>query len=194
MNTWGSFDNQTYLDGIRSQDDAVIKDIYLQIRPEVISQLRRNQIPEEEAEDIFSDALFAVYKQVMAGQLNLTSPFAAYLLGVCQNLYLKWYNRNKIKERVTNQAAVVYEGEVPLADELMEKAVVKQRIQKLFLKMSKSCRQIIQLFWEGNSHQEIMNLMGFGSEGYARQRKHKCQKKLEALMENDPILKEIFNP
>lgn len=194
MATWGSFDNQTYLDGIRSHDDAVIKDIYLKIRPEVIRQLKRNKISEEEAKDIFSDALLVVYKQVMAEQLTLSSSFAAYLMGVAHNLYLKWYNRNKTKERVTNQAAAVYEGEVPPADELMEEVVVKQRIQKLFLKMNKSCKQIIQLFWEGHSHQEIMELMGFGSEGYARKRKHKCQKKLEALMKNDQVLKEIFNP
>jgi len=194
MTTWGSFDNQTYLDGIRSQDDAVIEDIYLKIRPEVIRQLRRNKISEEEAEDIFSDALFVVYKQAMAGQLTLSSSFAAYLLGVSNNLYLKWYNRNKIKERVTNQAAAVYGDEVPLADDIMEEALVQQRIQKLLLKITASCRQVIQLFWEGESYNEIMKLMGFGSEGYARKRKHECQKKLEALMEKDPILKEIFNP
>ena len=192
MSTWGTYDNQTYLHGIRTQDDAILTDIFTHIRPPMIRELMKMGNSLENAEDIFSDALVEVFIKVNKGQLRLTSSFAAYLLGIGKNLSKKLYKRNKIKERVTTEALKAYEENDLLPDERLQERTVKNRIQKLFLQMDKACRQVIMLFWEGNEHKVIQELMGYGSEGYTRKRKHNCQKKLEALIANDPILKEIY--
>ncbi len=194
MTTWGQHDNQTYLDGIRQQDDAILEEIYANIQPPIITYLLKKNVSQEEAEDIFQDGLITVYNQILSNQLNLSSTFSAYLLGVCKRLHLKLYHKNKLKERVTNEASEVYEDDVMLPDEILEEMVIKNRIQKLFLQLDKSCQQVMDLFWQGKEHKEIQKIMGFGSEGYTRKKKHKCQKKLEAIIKNDPILKDIYKP
>ena len=48
-------------------------------------------------------------------------------------------------------------------------------------------------FFEGKSMQEIANLMGY-SEAYARKKKFKTKEQLMAMIERDPLYREIANP
>ena len=60
---------------------------------------------------------------------------------------------------------------------------------KHFLALSRKCQQIIQYTLMKKSCRQISQLMGLGSEQYARKRKYQCRKSLIKRIHEDPEYK-----
>lgn len=88
-----------------------------------------------------------------------------------------------------------FEQELPdLDNETVESIEKNERYllyKKHFNRLPESCKKLLLLFFEGNKMKDIAIKMGFASEGYARKRKHHCQKNLLNSIANDPLYNEL---
>jgi hypothetical protein len=65
--------------------------------------------------------------------------------------------------------------------------------QKHLVRMSPTCRKLVQHFLEGKSFNEITRLMNYKNESYARKRKYRCIKVLIKRIKKDPDYNAIYD-
>lgn len=185
-----SMNDAEILAGIRSGNDTeALRHLYRQVLPKVVRFIRSNSGDEEEAYDIFQDAVMIFYKQVKSGNFKEEYQVAGFLYTVCRN---RWINRARKKQRQTPLENHDYHLEDPLT---IEGEVFSQEreslVEELLSRIGEKCRQLLLYsIFENRSMKEISELMGFGSANAAKTRNYKCKQKLIRIVEDYPALKD----
>lgn len=190
--TWGNYDNDVYIKGIRQGDRLILRSIYDEFQPNILAYLSKNGVQEEDAKDIFASAMVVAFQKAKDGNLVLTSPFSAYLFSICKNLMLKTFRSKKRLAQVTDDVPGGYSDDAPLPDEHLEKVMLNRAIWEAIRKLAKDCQKIILMRWDGESYEKIKELLGHSSEGYTRKRKHVCYQHLLELLRNDGRIQELL--
>jgi DNA-directed RNA polymerase specialized sigma24 family protein len=85
------------LGAIGKGDDRVLEHLYKQVLPKVKSYIARNSGNNEDARDIFQDAVVIFYKYVKTGKFDVQHDIAGFIFSVSKNL---WINSAKRKNKV----------------------------------------------------------------------------------------------
>lgn len=64
---------------------------------------------------------------------------------------------------------------------------------QMFDQLGEDCQKVMRLHFEEKSIGEIMEIMDYSSEGYTRQAKFRCQKRLEKMIKEDARFAELTN-
>ncbi|MBK9018355.1 MAG: hypothetical protein IPM82_32305 [Saprospiraceae bacterium] len=83
------FKDTSLLDSLRSSDNAVLEHLVQEYRPRVVVQIIKQGGSEDDANDIFQEALTAIYLKSQQPDFQLTSSFYTFLYAICQNHWLK---------------------------------------------------------------------------------------------------------
>ncbi|GAB3927484.1 RNA polymerase sigma factor [Mucilaginibacter myungsuensis] len=84
--------DQRYVTALLNNDTALIGEVYKSCARQVRSYICFNNGTEDDAADIFQEALIDIYNQAKYKGLELTCPFNAFLFLVCKR---KWFNELK---------------------------------------------------------------------------------------------------
>jgi RNA polymerase sigma factor (sigma-70 family) len=182
--------DQKHLEAVRTGDTPGLRQIYSEFLPRVAALITRNGGSYDDARDVFQDALVVLFEKCRDGNFKLTSSFSTLLFGVCRNL---WGNRLQKKSRT----------EVTLSDDFkftdsadLTQAILDEEENRIFWdafrQLGADCRQLLQLFFDKKSMEEIAETMKFGSVGYAKKRKFQCKEYLLAQVKADPRYQEYL--
>lgn len=184
------YTNDQYIDGIRRKDRVVMKAIYRAFFPAVARHIRNNSGTQNDAEDVFQNALMAMYVKVRDERLELTAAFGTYLFQVCKN---QWLNRLRGKKRQSD-VTVDDPAVLRLVEDILPEVERAERLQLLrekFDQLRDDCRRLLDLAWHSDKNmQEIAEVMGM-SYAFARKRKHECQERLKGLVKADRRYREL---
>jgi RNA polymerase sigma factor (sigma-70 family) len=129
---------------------------------------------EQEAKDVFQDALIVFWQKAASGNLVLTSKISTYLYSVCQNLWRKEFDR---KSKLIHEAK---DSEVMMGEDSKERI---QIIQKCVAALGPTCQKVLSYYYfDGMSMELIAEKMGFANTDTAKTKKYKCKKKLDELV------------
>lgn len=176
---------------LSGKDDHVLEVLYNELYPKIEYLILRNGGDQEEAQDIFQDAVVILYKQVKEDKFDQQYQIAGFVYTVSRNL---WINRAKRKNRNTelpeDDQATPLEGNV-MDDMLSEERA--QYIEHVLSKLDPKCKDLlIYSIFHNLSMKEISKLMNFNSEDVAKTKNYKCKKKLLKIIENNPNLKNLL--
>jgi len=133
-----------------------------------------NSGTEEEARDVYQDALIVFWQKATAGNLILTSKMSTYIYSICQNLWRKELDR---KKRLTNEekdTAVLLDTESNEREKILAKCIDQ---------LGETCKKVLMLYYfEEMSMQDIADKLGFANTDTAKTKKYKCKKKLDELV------------
>jgi hypothetical protein len=77
----------------------------------------------------------------------------------------------------------------------MALSILEQKRWEIFndnlMTISGNCREVLKMFFNKISYQDIVKKLNYSSETVARQRVFKCKKKLSQLVQNDPRFKSL---
>ena len=156
--------------GEESALDYLYKKYYRMMTKIVIS----NSGSEEEAKDIYQDALIVFWQKVMSGNLVLTSKISTYLYSICLNLWRKELDR---KSRITRE-----EKDTPQYMDY-EREERKKIINQCISELGETCRKILTYFYfDGMSMSDIAERLDFANTDTAKTKKYKCKKRLDNLV------------
>lgn len=175
------------LEGVRNSDPIVINEIYRQILPGIIAYIRGNSGSEDDARDIFQEALIVLYRKVSAGNLELTCTLKTYLSSICRNL---WLNRLRDHKEVGVIEGVEFIDPDEDLEHLMELTSRRRLFLKCFHQIGEKCKQVLELFFSKTPMKEIAKELET-SESYIKKRKFACKEKLVSLIKNDPLFQEL---
>lgn len=187
-----SYTDTQLLTDLRSSD-KVIQDralvwLYKELYPVILKMIQKNSGSEEEAADIFQDAIVVFYEKVRKNDFALSCTIKTYLYSVSKNI---WYNNLKIKKRHINLDDDI--AEVPIDQNSLHVILENERDQillKMVSRLGENCRRILKLYYYDRLRmKEIAVKMKFANDNVAKNKKSKCLKKLKELVNQFPELK-----
>jgi RNA polymerase sigma factor (sigma-70 family) len=182
--------DQEILSGIRRGDSKVLGQLYRQHYPRIAQLVRTNSGTEDDARDLFQDAVMVLYAKLRDPGFVLTSSLFTYLYSVSRNLWLKKL-RTLSRQGVTSTVEVESMAEVEDGSAGIEAAEYTREAQlqlyrRKFRELGEGCQELLRLSFTVKNVAELVERLGLSSELYARQRKFKCKEQLVRLIQGDP--------
>lgn len=167
--------------GILNNSEEALNKLYLGYYPMVLQFILNNNGDEDDAKDVYQEAIIVLYNKIKSGNFELSSKLKTYLYSVSRRIWLKKLAQHSKK---ANNIA-------DFEDVLTVEEDVEQHEQKdmQFDKMKTSleslgepCKTIIEDFYIHNlSMQDICEKFGYTNSDNAKTQKYKCLQRLKKL-------------
>jgi len=169
--------DQRYIDGLRRRDDHIIAEIYEEFSGLVRSWVSRNNGNTADAQDLFQEAILAIYDRYGAGGASFSGSFGGLLMTICKR---RWYDRLKQKKRETDvrlSEAERYDKEDEpwkAAEEALAEKERQEGLARVFTLLSEQCQKLLALFTTGTtSTEQLATELGMESTNAVYQSKHR---------------------
>lgn len=176
------------LEGIKKQDAKILKWLYNNYYGIVEDHVLRNSGSGEDAADVLQESIIIIYEKITASSLKLTTDLKGFFFGVVKNVW----NSNLRKKRKT----VALESDSDFVDDEDINEIYDQELEKIvskaFAQLKPDQRMVLELFAQGKSYGEIMEIMNLGSEDYARRKKYLSKEALMEIIKKDPDYREYL--
>jgi RNA polymerase sigma factor (sigma-70 family) len=187
------YNDEAILKGILAGDKNILKYVYDWYFKTIRSLILRNNGNEQDAEDIFQDALVIIYQRVIDNELVLDCSFKTFLYSVCRHLWLQHLEKEKNPANIAD-----IENHIELSDEMVfeiydEQSEKYRLYQQHFVKLSKDCQKVLKLFYSHTPLKDIADIMGYKTEKYAKTRKYLCKENLRQRILSDPKCKKYLD-
>jgi len=170
---------------IKRGDERSLETLYRKHYRMMARLIIRNSGTEDDAKDVFQDALIVLWEKIRTGKFELSSKLSTYLYSVCQNLWHKELNR---KQRFTTTEHDI--GEAPEHDRQERIAIVNACINQL----KPDCRQILMYYYfDELPMTEIAAKMDFANADSAKTKKYKCKQELDKLIKSQYSSSDLFD-
>ncbi len=185
------YSGEEIIQGIFEHNEKVIYYIYEE-NYRIIKQLvRTNNGNDEDADDIFQEAIMVIYRKIKEGTLNLYVSFGTYLYAVAKKIW-----QNELKRRMQKTCSIDNCENLQDEDDVIINLIKNEKhklVWKHFEKLSKDCQKIIRMFIDGHTISEVTRIMNYSSEQHAKNRRLRCKNSLITSIINDPQFKELKN-
>ncbi len=180
-----------HLTAILTGDRTMLRQMYQALYPMVRSIIKGKGGTEDDTKDAFQDAVMVIFSKAKQPGFQLTSQFSTFFCGVAFN---QWRSQHKKK---VNSEVMIPEGMEYTAEgqpELDHGRLERQKLfDKAFARLGEDCRELLLLFFQKMQMIEIAEIRGYGSDNYARKRKHECQERLIGFIKSYPEYRELLN-
>jgi len=187
--------DQLIIENIKKKDEKTIYKLRLEYLPLVKYMVlnykysdgkRFVSAEQSDAEDLLHDALYILIKKITDGNFKLTSKLSSYFYAICKNLLKVKLNKKLHELEYRNsQMNEMVEVKEESQDLLLDKNLHKQAFDYYFKKLSKSCQDVLSLYWLEYSVSQISEKLGF-TKNYIMKRKYECKNKLIKLVKENP--------
>ncbi|MDH5598036.1 MAG: sigma-70 family RNA polymerase sigma factor [Cyclobacteriaceae bacterium] len=157
-------------------DEKALEYLYKKYYRMMTKMIINNSGSEEEAKDIYQEALLVFWQKAISGEFVLTSKISTFIYSVCQNLWRKELDR---KKRLSNEEKDSLEFQD--GDQKEKAKIVLDCIDQL----GDTCKNILMYYYyDGMSMSEIAEKLGFANTNTAKTKKYKCKMKLDELVKS----------
>ncbi len=166
---------------VGNNDKNAIELVYRENYPLIQHFVISNNGSEDDARDIFQEAMMVLYEKAKMPGFELTCQIRTYLYSVCRRLWLKklQYNR-RIESQVEN-----FDKIVPVEEDIEqhEKLNGQYLIMRTAMgKIGEPCKSLIEAFYVHRKNmQEIAGFFGYTNADNAKNQKYKCLVRLKKL-------------
>ncbi|GAB4034042.1 RNA polymerase sigma factor [Spirosoma jeollabukense] len=172
--------------GLADGSDDALSQLYRRYFPMVLHFVTSNSGNEDDAKDIYQEALIVLYEKVRSGSLELHCQLKTYLYSIGRRLWLK--------QLAQRSRFVVRDVETPASDEmavdqLNDDLIDHEERDRQFTLMADSlgrlgepCRTLLDDFYiQHLSMQDITEKFGYTNADNAKTQKYKCLMRLKRL-------------
>lgn len=163
--------DEQILEKIRKGDESALDYLYKQHYKMMLRLVTKNNGNEDEAQDVFQEALIVVWQKAHKEDFVLTAKLSTYIYSVCQNLWRKELER---KSRLSHETI---EGATSSNDEAQERIRI---VRECITALGETCKKVLfYYYFDELSMQDIADKMGFANADTAKTKKYKCKKELD---------------
>ncbi|MCI5058184.1 MAG: sigma-70 family RNA polymerase sigma factor [Flavobacteriales bacterium] len=168
--------------------DLYIKQLYVTNWKKIRSYILKNSGSEEEAKDVFQDAMIILVEKIYSNHITLKASLGTILFGISKNLWLKSLRSQKIQkiEHTLDELSKIPDDWDQNDQETLD-------IESIFFELKEDCQEILRLsIYQKRNMNEIANIMQFKNEQIARNKKSKCLGYLRKLIgkTSNPLVNE----
>lgn len=173
--------DQQIIQHLRQGDTSVFREVYAYY-PMIRKMVLNNSGSEEDAKDLFHNALIVFYKNIRKPNFELTAKISSYLYAICDKSWKKKLTRDKSRHHASLEGKENIVGENFEYEEKPKKTLAEV-IKGLLDKLGDPCKKILLMHeYQKYSMQEIADEMGYLTAHSARNQKYKCLEKLKKMV------------
>ncbi len=175
---------------LSGQNTKVLNYLYKTALPQITKFICINNGDEDEAKDIFQDAVVSLFTTVKMGKFDIEKDVNGFLFFVSRNLWINYVKKRGRQLDVSKMHLSMYE-ESQLAVMITEEK--KVQIEQFLEKAGDKCKQVLKyVIYDNYSMKEIAKLMDFANEAVAKTTHHRCKQKLMDLVVNNKSVINLF--
>ena len=173
--------------------DETIKAIYRSHFDSLGWYIMNNNGSRQDAEDVFQEVVVTFIELVQKDKFRGESTVKTFLFSLNRHT---WLNELKRRGRALAREEKYERGQEKVeldTTELIADREGKARVITLVGQLGESCRKILLLFYYENlSMKEILEATDYENEQVVRNKKYKCLKQLEQMLNKNPALKQTL--
>ncbi len=175
--------DQLLLAKLKTEDGSSFELLYKLYFPSVASYIKQNLGNNEDAEDIFQEAIIVLLQKARQPDFVLTSSLKTYLYSVAKNLWLKRLRDNKVKISDADFILTNYASETL---DLEPEKSREEKVENWLLKITRNCQNILKaLFFYEVPMNSLMVKMGWKNKHTASNQKHKCIQQIKNVKKKE---------
>jgi RNA polymerase sigma factor (sigma-70 family) len=185
-----NYTDEELADGIVRKDERIVRVLYSEYYSGIKQMIKNNSGSEEDAKDIFQEALIVLYQKLNDTGFKLTSSLNTYLYAVARILWYRELRRRK-DLLITDKFIEQFDHQ-----EIQESIERKERLdfyRKKFEELSEDCKKILQLFLNNIPIRDITKLMGYSSDQHTKNRRLRCKMSLINRIKSSDFYYELSN-
>lgn len=145
----------------------------------------------EDAEDIFQEVLVSFIEMVRNGKFRGESSVKTFLFSLNRYTWLNELKRRGRQKAREEKFEKTRDTEIPDTSEYIAGRESRNELLRLVGTLGETCRKILLLFYYENlSMREILDETDYETEQVVRNKKYKCLKQLEQMIQSEPAIKE----
>jgi len=169
---------------LKNDNKSVLKSVYLEHKSAFIGFAKTYNINDEDALDIYQDAIIALRENALKGHLDdLKSGLKTYLFSIGKYMC---YKRLKEKKKLHLSDSI---KEINGLDELNIKDINynfsnrQRQLQVAFKSLGEQCKTLLNLFYiRGFTLDEIVEELNYNNKDVAKSQKSRCLKSLKKII------------
>ncbi len=173
--------------------DETIRAIYRSHFDSLIWYVMNNSGSRQDAEDVFQEVVVAFIDLVQKDKFRGESTVKTFLFSL--NRFI-WLNELKRRGRALVREEQYEKGQEKVeldTGQLIADREGKAEVVRLVGELGETCRKILLMFYyEDLSMKEILETMHYENEQVVRNKKYKCLKQLEQMVNTNPALKQTL--
>lgn len=159
---------------IQTGDEKALEIIYKKYYRMMTKLVITNSGTEDEAKDIYQEALVIFWQKARSGNLVLTSKMSTFIYSICNNLWKKELDRKKRISKEEKDSPTFIDMDSPEREKIIAKCLDQ---------LGDTCRKVLMYYYfDEMSMQEIADKLGFANTDTAKTKKYKCKQKLDELV------------
>ncbi|MFB9864057.1 sigma-70 family RNA polymerase sigma factor [Rufibacter immobilis] len=172
------------IEGILLDDETALSRLYKLHFPMVLFFVQSNSGTEDDAKDIFQEAVIVFYEKVKAGQLELHCQIKTYLYSICRRLWLKKLSRSSrfshgMVEDTESELTPQVEDE---AEQAEQNELKFEAMGNALAQLGEPCKTLLEDFYiRSMGMPEITEKFGYNNVDSAKNQKYKCLMRLKKL-------------
>lgn len=167
--------------GILNNSEEALNKLYVGYFPMVLQFILNNNGNEDDAKDVYQEAIIVLYNKIKSGNFELSSKLKTYLYSVSRRIWLKKLAQ---QSKRTNNISE-FENVLVVEDdmELHEQKDMQFNKMKIALEsLGEPCKTIVEDFYIHNlSMQAICEKFGYTNTDNAKTQKYKCLQRLKKI-------------
>ncbi|MGD1848277.1 MAG: RNA polymerase sigma factor [Salibacteraceae bacterium] len=170
--------------------DRELQFLYDTTQKKIRAYILRNNGSISEAQDIFQDAVVALFQKVLKREFDLQKSIDGFLFSVARNA---WITRAKRINRTVNNGIAMASQKMANQDHYLNQTIDKEHREKvlqLLDRIGERCKELLtySVFYR-MPMEEIAHRMGFSGANAAKSQNYKCKQKLIRLVNDHQHLK-----
>ncbi|MFZ9387366.1 MAG: RNA polymerase sigma factor [Chitinophagaceae bacterium] len=190
-----NFPDEEILENLRSgrRMEESIKTLYRSHFEQLSAYITFNSGSRQDAEDVFQEVIVNFIDLVKQNKFRGDSSIKTFLYSMNRHT---WLNELKRRGRQLAREEKYERGQDRLEDDAAESIIdreEKKTIADLVASLGETCRKILVLFYYENlSMREILEQTDYENEQVVRNKKYKCLKQLEQMLDAKPHIKKTL--
>ena len=167
--------------GLARNDDKALSAIYLENFPAVLRMVLQHKGTEDDAKDLFQEAMIVLYEKAQQGEFDLYSKLKTYLYAICRHLWLKKLQSGSWQLSLPDELEEVLPADSHIEDH--DRKDEQFRImEQAMSNMGEPCKTILEDYYIRKlSMQDIAEKFGYTNAENAKNQKYKCLMRLKKL-------------
>ncbi len=173
--------DQEILYGILNNEGIILERLYKAYFPMVLQLIINNNGTDDDAKDVYQEAIIVLYEKVKAGNFELNSKLKTFLYSVCRRLWLKKLNyQSRFVGNLNDyEDHFVVDHDIAVHE---EKEMQLNKMAGTLDELGEPCKTIIEDFYIHHmGMQEICEKFGYTNADNAKTQKYKCLQRLKKL-------------
>lgn len=158
-------------------------------KPYISQQIKQMAGSEQDVDDIFQESIYELVANLGSGNFKGKSTLRTYFTTICKYKWMgrlrKDVRREEIRQEVFGEEGISEQG-----DEIVSFHDLQAILGELLKELGSKCTQVLTLWAEGRSYEEIVQQIDTDNPGTARKRKHDCVERLTAMIDARPTLRQ----